>query len=389
MSTLFRRILGVLQIPLWTLLLIIPRQKNLWVFGAWNGQKFSDNPKYIFLEMLEKHPDIRVIWIVKSKLLLQQLQAQGLPAIYAYSLKGLWLQIRAGCCVFSHSVEWDLVSTCIGARTTRVQAWHGLPLKRIGYMDEMGVSRARADLISRLYPHRTDRCDFIPAAGTYDQRIFQQAFNVAPQDVVKTGYPKFDPLWATQSDNSAQTRFIYMPTLRGAAGTQFDIFAKSELDFQELDSILGAQGHTLYIKLHPVQVWQPQDIEACQSCDNITVLDADYDVYANFHLFDAVITDVSSVFFDFLFLGKPIILGLFDMQEFSQSTRSLNLDVSEIEVGYVARTWTETLAHMKAISGQAGNTPNARYKKVQEAFLTHFDAQSSARAIEEIRRRVF
>ena len=210
--------------------------------------------------------------------------------------------------------------------------------------------RARADLISRLYPHRTDRCDFIPAAGAYDQQIFQQAFNVAPENVVQTGYPKFDPLWTAQSNMQTQTQFIYMPTLRGTAGTEFDVFAKSELGFQQLDRTLGESGHKLYIKLHPVQVWRAQDIQECQACEHITVLDADYDVYANFHRFDAVITDVSSVFFDFLFLGKPIVLGLFDMQEFGQSTRSLNLDVSEIDVGYMANTWTEALVHMKTIS---------------------------------------
>jgi CDP-glycerol glycerophosphotransferase len=387
MKTLFRRVLGILQIPLWGLLLIIPRKNNLWVFGAWNGQKFSDNPKYIFLEVVAKHPDVTAIWIVKSKALLKQLHDANLPAAYAYSLFGLWHQIRAGCVVFSHSVEWDLVSFCIAPRTTRVQAWHGLPIKRIGYMNEKGVSRERANLISRLYPHRTDRCDFIPAAGAYDKEIFQQSFNVAPEDVVQSGYPKFDPLWSARWATPQQKQFIYMPTLRGTAGTEFDVFAESGLDFKALNKKLGECRYKLFIKLHPVQVWREQDIQDCHECEHITMLTATYDVYANFDRFSAVITDVSSVFFDFLFLGKPIILGLFDMQGFIENTRSLSLDISEIDVGYTAKNWAEVLDHMKAISDQSPFKPNKSYEMVQAKFLTHFDSKSSARAVQEISQR--
>lgn len=381
---LWRRVLGLLQIPLWWLLQYIPKQKNIWVFGAWNGQKFADNAKYIFLHVLQNHPDIQAVWIVKSKDLLLRLQAEDLPVAYAYSAKGLWLQMRAGCVVFSHSVEWDLVSWCVGGKVFRLQGWHGLPMKNIGYLDQKGVTRNRAQMIGRLYPHRTDRCDFIPAAGQFDQSIFQAAFNVASDDVEIVGYPRFDSLHKTGTSNT----FIYMPTLRGTAGTIFDLFAKTALDFQLLDQHLKQIDRQLFIKLHPVQAWDINDRAICDTCDNIHILSPDYDVIGRIDQFQGVITDVSSVFFDFLFLEKPIITAQFDMDDFFATTRTLIDTLPDTDVGFSAQNWEDIVHHMESIPSQSPFAPPPSYTAVRKQFFTHFDTHASHRVVTEVRKRL-
>ena len=383
-----RRLLGLTQIPLWLLLALVPKDQARWVFGAWNGQRYGDNARSVFEEVRQNHTDIRPVWIVKNKALMQEMRANGLPVAYAYSPRGIWAQVRASVAVISHSVEWDLVATCIARRCLRVQGWHGIPIKKIGYLDEKGVSHRRAATITRLYPHRTDRCDLILAAGDYDQAVFRAAFNVRLDDVVQTGYPRNDRLlrWSRAHQYTPQ-HFIYLPTLRGGAGQVFDLFERSGVDLKALDTALGAAGLQLTIKLHPAQAMHPQDKSALDGCTNIELLPADYDLNVVLPEVDALITDVSSVYFDFLFLDRPIILAQFDMAAFERETRSLLTPLKDFDLGHSAGSWEGVLDRMQALNAAGPFVPDESYRRTKARFFTTIDDQSAARTVAEIRRR--
>lgn len=388
MKHLSRRLLGLAQIPLWILLALVPKDRARWVFGAWNGRRYADNARYIFEEVCQNHPDIRPVWIAKNKALLQEMRAKGLPVAYAYSPRGLWAQVRASAAVFSHSVEWDLVTTCIAGRCLRIQGWHGIPIKKIGYLDEKGVSRRRAASITRLYPHRTDRCDLILAAGDYDQAVFREAFNVSPDDVVQTGYPRNDTLFQLfRGQPDAPKHFIYLPTLRGGAGQVFDLFARSGIDLKAFDTSLGAAGLQLLIKLHPAQELGAHDKSALDGCTNIELLPAAYDLNAVLPEVDALITDVSSVYFDFLYLDRPIILAQFEIAAFERETRSLLTPLQDFDLGHSAGSWEGILARMQALNAAGPFVPDETYRRTKERFFTTVDDHSAARAVAEIRRR--
>jgi len=38
---------------------VTPRNRNIWIFGSWQGGKFADNSKYLFLYVKREHPEIR------------------------------------------------------------------------------------------------------------------------------------------------------------------------------------------------------------------------------------------------------------------------------------------------------------------------------------------
>lgn len=48
---------------------LVPRDPKRWVFGAWNGIKFIDNPKHVFLHVVEQLPTVRATWITKDRIL--------------------------------------------------------------------------------------------------------------------------------------------------------------------------------------------------------------------------------------------------------------------------------------------------------------------------------
>jgi len=120
-----------LNIFLFGLANIIPKSKKIWVFGAWFGQKYSDNPRAFFEYINRNQHDIEAVWITKNKTILSQVRNKGLTAYYYLSLKGLWIQLRANYVVLCQSLHDDLYAPSIGRQSKVIQLWHGVPLKKI------------------------------------------------------------------------------------------------------------------------------------------------------------------------------------------------------------------------------------------------------------------
>ena len=91
---------------------LFPRSKKIYVFGAWLGQKFADNPKYLFLEA-QDHPDIRPVWITKDSEVCRQVRSMGYEAYEYRSFKGIWIQLRAKYAVVCNGIS-DLNHTFMG-----------------------------------------------------------------------------------------------------------------------------------------------------------------------------------------------------------------------------------------------------------------------------------
>ena len=76
---------------------IIPKKKNLWLFGAWEGQLYADNAKYMFeyVNMIAKGK-IKAVWLTKNKKVLKKVREAGYESCYKWSMRGIWLAFRAG-----------------------------------------------------------------------------------------------------------------------------------------------------------------------------------------------------------------------------------------------------------------------------------------------------
>jgi CDP-glycerol glycerophosphotransferase (TagB/SpsB family) len=302
-------------------------------------------------------------------------------------LMGVWAQLRAGVVVFSHSVEWDLWAPLIACRVLRVQTWHGMPIKNIGYDDDKGISASRARWIARLFPYRDDRVDLVTAAGPADQACYRTAFNVQQQAVVITGYARNDALLrSTRMDNvrTASIRHvIYMPTLRGAAGSEFPLFESTNFDFKATDAECERLRLSLWIKLHPVQKFRQQDLTALSKCKNIHAFMEDGDIYESMGRFDILITDFSGIYFDFLISGRPIILAPLDMVDYIANDRSLYYEYDDLCCEAPCVSWEQVLQRLGKLCAPAAEMP-AGYRQLQGRFHTYLDNHSAQRVAESI-----
>lgn len=379
-----RHLSRFIGMPLFILASFVPKDKNLWLFGAWNGRKYLDNPKYIFEQVLKEWPQIKAIWICKDRCLRDELRSKGLPADIAVSPRAIWYQMRAGAVVFTHSVAWEFLPYCVGISSRRVQTWHGMPIKKIGFDDTRTPNaRWRERIYTFFIPYMTERCDLVLAGGPEDRDRYRSAFNVRSENVRITGYPRNDRIQKAVATHEGGFRAIYMPTFRGAVGSEFLLLEESGFDFAKMDEVLHSNDIILFMKIHPVQCFSIRDIENISRCDNIKIVKSEGDIYETIGSYDALITDFSGIFFDFMVSGKPIIMAPFNLDSYLANDRQLYYSYDDICPSEKCLSWEEVLKQLVKLKSE-GFVPDERYKTLQRRFHTYLDCGSSQRAAYQI-----
>jgi CDP-glycerol glycerophosphotransferase len=365
---------------------LIPKNKNIWIFSAWNGKKYSDNPKAIFSKILNGNRNIKAVWISKNKDLYLELKSAKLPSVYAYSIRGFYYHLIAGAAIFTHSVDWDFLSFLIGPKTKKIQTWHGIPIKKIGLDDKRFPNQfLRKKIIEFLLPYKKDfKYDLVLAASEYDQLIYESAFAVNKKKIVITGYPRNDQLFnVLKVRNSEVNKVIYMPTFRGDIGSEFSLLESSNFDFDKANKFMKSINAVLFIKLHPVQIYSKRDLLASKDKSNVILLNPSEDIYKNLASFNVLITDFSGIFFDFLITGKPVIMAPFDFANYLSFDRDIYVKYNEICPNRPCWNWNQVFSKLKEISINK-KIDRRRYNFLQKKFHKYIDSNSSKRAFTEI-----
>ena len=129
MIRLLKYFLYTLFIPFWWIQRLIPRNENIWVFGAWFGDRFADNPKALFNYINNNEPKYKTVWITRNKGLVSEMRKKDLLAYRANSLYGIYYILRASYVIVCNSKR-DVNFLFINGAIT-VQLWHGIPMKKI------------------------------------------------------------------------------------------------------------------------------------------------------------------------------------------------------------------------------------------------------------------
>jgi len=395
-AVLFRALSGFRMVPQ------RPEVVGVWFLG---GRRFADNAKALFLYSVAQHGSpIRAVWISYNPLVVKALRAEGLPAYHGRSLQGIWLQLRAGVYVFD-CFGMDLGFWC-SRGAVKVNLWHGLPLKKIQrdidtpshhiYQGFHGPLWRR--LLNRLRaPWLYERPDLVIATAPVIQQIFASAFGLPLDQVPIIGYPRVDILTAQDYQPSAldgaicrevsrlkqQGRRIvaYLPTFRDSSRTKREI----PLDWATLDAFLARQDAVLLLKLHSEDSAR---LPALGQYRNILLVDHHVDVYPLLRSVDVLITDYSSVWFDYLILDRPILFYAYDLEDYLKHSRSMYFDYEEVTPGPKVRTFQDLLTALEAALDEPGAEPWASARRrAMERFHRYLDDQSSARVWQEIYRR--
>jgi len=372
----------------WLISGLVPKDKNLWVFGSWFGNKFADNSKYLFLSVKKYHPEIRPVWLSRNPKVVSELREMGCEAYTTYSIKGFFLSMRAGAVVVSTGLS-DVNRYAI-SKSKKVQLWHGTPLKKIGYDNTYFSNKFQRTSKFKLIMYKllffsNNLYDLVIATSNESREKMISASRVDKNKVVVTGYPRNDILfsksWLTSTScyyidrikkriNFKYT-FAYIPTCRGIGYKTVDLFYKYKFDIQTMERTLENLDGILVIKPHHYNKFILNET-GFTSIKRIFILpDQELpDIYPLIKQTDVLITDYSSIYFDFLLLNRPIIFAPFDIEEFINTTDEFYYDYETVTPGPKAKDWDEVLTYMlESISDKKKYESERVMVKVQGEYM--------------------
>lgn len=371
---------------------LIPKNKNLWIFGGLLGEGYNDNSKYFFEHVHHQRTGVKAVWISQNKDVIKSLRKKGYNAWSGFSAKGCWTSMRAGVGVISHSKVRDLKPFVITPKVKFIQLWHGIPLKKIEFDDTVFFNKPSLKtqagflIMKIISPGFRRKFDMIIACSNEDQKNFSTAFKTDISKIKVTGYPRNDVLSDRHygyEDRRGIRQILYVPTFRGIEKSDFNLFDKYGFDVAKLESFLDTKKMELIVKLHPYNLPSPQFLKQIKNSDQIFFYKGS-DIYDHLGDFDMIITDYSSIYFDFLLLDRPIIFAPFDIEEYLKNDRNFYYKYDEVSPGPKAFNWDDIINYIDMFISDPHKFSDKRRRLIKQ--FHHFnDSDASERVYQEIK----
>lgn len=295
------------------------------------GRQFGGNSRPIF--EAARRQGLNAVWLTTRS----EILALGVPGVVdARSIEGLRLAARAGGVVFTHSLG-DFYPAQFAPGTALFNVWHGMPIKKISTADPRFMSRSYAKANLREMARFTGM--FATSAEMVN--IFAQTFRQPPERVHLTGQPRTDPLAGPPPplrqdlDLPAHSRrILHCPTWRD--GEPARLFPFDDFDAEGLQSTLERLDAVLFVRLHPNDPSRPRRDR------RIVPFQGDQAPEITDYLghFDALITDYSSVYYDYLLLDRPTIFLPYDIERY-QSAPGFYIPFEQIAKGPWPRSFAQ------------------------------------------------
>ena len=352
---------------------LIPKDENLWIFGAWNGETYTDNPKILFEYCRKYHPGKRYVWVTQNDDVVSELSAEGADVVKARTLKWLYCILRAS--VLFVSAGGGDIGGILPGRCTAIQLWHG-------YGGKVWKKKASKRFFRDSNVHRLlygDRNSFYwMAPSEYSVETVHGNHGVNYDRCYITGQPR-DDILKTPDENGilqmlrekhpdCRNIIAYMPTHRNFGQQQPDYI--SDHEFNMINEFCARRDLLFLFKPHFHELKYYSGIGNHYSHIEIADIDCQpkfQDLYSYLGGVDLLVCDYSSLIFDFVYMDKPVVLFPYDLEKYNEKN-GVPEDYFADPCGPICYNWNEVLQAIEAIcSDDVWAEARERKKK-----LTHF-----------------
>lgn len=327
--------------------------KKIILFESNVGRNYSGNPRFIYEEMVARGLDLVyqcyfILEDVKPELPgnAKKVKRKSLLYFKLFSKAGFW-------------VSDSRMPTYLRKRksTTYIQTWHGTPLKKLA-LDMLSLTMEGENGIEdykRKFEQNTSTWDYLLSQNSYSTQIFRRAF-AFNKEVLEIGYPRNDILFQKNSPEAIERVkqglnlplnkkvILYAPTWRDNEhfGHQTYRFS-SQIDFSYLKDQLSSE-YIILVKAHYL-VGEQIDISKYQGF--VFKFDASFDIAELYLLADLLITDYSSVMFDYSILKRPMFFYTYDLEEYKDTLRGFYFDFLAEAPGPISLTTKQLVRDIK------------------------------------------
>lgn len=331
----------------------------------------------------DQHSSYKIAIISDDAAQINKLKDANFKIVSSNSLLGLYYALRSKVKILDHNpttkkyTQFLINSKC-------VQIWHGIPLKKIGHL--ANYKQIEYDIV-------VSTSDFV------SEYAFANLFSY--KKIINSGYPRNDVFFTSKAapkslalldndiydflKNTKKKIFIYMPTWRP------DTEIPNPLELTKLNTFAKEQDILIIIKTHPFtreESFYDATLDMSKFKytknyeQNLLFYPTTDDIYPIFALSHTLITDYSSVYFDYLLLNKPIIFFLYDKEHYIKSHGDFMLDFEAYTPGEKAYT---TVALKEAIKESIFKDTHKRAREELKNRLFEIqDGASSKILLDEI-----
>lgn len=335
------------------------RSKRIVVCSGWFGQRFADNSRYIFLYLNENKEAAnleKIIWLTSHPQIKRELREAGYTVYMKNSIVGIYYHLRSFYFFYDQfSLDYFTFLTR-GAKL--IGLWHGMPIKKFGVWN--GLDWNLKD-------------EYLLTCSDWGDTTIGGAFRVKPDHLLHGMYPRnyylnqAIPYLTTEEvsllaivkkeKEKGKKILFYLPTFR-----------KSKLQFlgeadpakiKDFFHFLSTHQYFLVTKIHYAGYSNHQD-SVCYTDKDLLNLSPMADIYPFLKETDILITDYSSVLFDFLYLDRDVICYPYDLQAYRNKDQGLLVDYQTLpaNIVYTLDELTEDL--LQKMEGRDAHGPARR-----------------------------
>lgn len=369
------------------------------LFEAFGGRNYTCSPKAIYEKMLtmKEFKDYTFVWSfidpskheVKKDKRLKIIKSKSKEYYKYISISKYW--------IVNSIIEEGITKK---KNQVYVQCWHGTPLKRLRYdIVVNGASLNSVEEIRKRNDIDAKKFDYFISPSKYCTEKFTSAFNLKALGkeniIIEEGYPRNDFLFnKTKKDIDAIKKklglpldkkvIFYLPTFRDNQHTSGVGYTyKLGIDFDSLKKKFSKE----YVILFSPHYFIENSIDLTKYKGFIYNV-ARYDEINELYLVsDIIMTDYSSVFFDYANLKRPMLFYMYDIDDYKGNLRDFYISLDELP-GPIAKTQDELENNLKNIDKEFKKNKE-KYEKFNEKYNYLDDGNASERVIKVIFKEMF
>jgi len=367
------------------LLIKLPLKRNYIVFESFKlGKHYADSPRNIYEYIQENKLNYKCIWVFEDK-------NRKIPGNAKIVKRFSWSYYY----YFATSKYWvsnmrQPLFLLKRDETVFLETWHGTPLKKLVF-DMKEVHSANPKYKQNFY-YQSRAWDYLLSPNAYSSEIFRRAFKF-DKTLLEYGYPRNDILYAPDKEERARKIkqalgipldkkvILYAPTWRDdqyykPGKYKFDLCLDLDLMKEKL-----SDEYIVLLRLH----YFIADHIDVSKYDGFAFNLSKYDDIADLYLIsDILITDYSSVFFDFANLKRPILFYTYDLEKYRDTLKGFYLDIEKEAPGPLLMTSEEVvnaILHIDEIKEE--------FSEIYDEFYRRFCSWHDGKATEKVFKKVF
>lgn len=359
-----------------------PIDEKTVLYEAYHGQSMTGNPYAVFKELIS-HPtykNYKHIWAVNENVPVPT-EYKDMNNIHFVQPKSA--EYNKYLATAKYLISDTTFPYYFQKREEQIYAniWHGTPLKHMGI-----------DIKNRgLTDHRNIQHNFLytdymvsPNKFTYETMLrSHDVHNIYSGYVLDTGYPRVDLMFNADKEKIRQSLsvpsgkkvILYAPTWRGKLSNKDDMSQHLLDEVEKIKSNVSDE-YTVLLKSH----YYAYKFFKENGMEHLCVPDS-MDTNEVLSITDILITDYSSIFFDYLPSRNPIIYYAYDVEEYEE-TRGMYIDMEDLP-GPLCKQIDEVIASINNIENVKSKYQN-RYNEFVNKFCYHDDGNATKRFIETV-----